>query len=156
MSHKGLQALMHDEGLRLKAYKDSAGIWTIGVGHTGKVDGVLIHEGMQITKSKALELLRQDVEIAENSINYHLKQPISQHQFDAFVNLAFNIGVTAFSKSTALREFNKGNVVKAAEAITWWVKAYDPKTKTKRTVEGLARRRARTKKMFERGEYITA
>ncbi|SMB88035.1 lysozyme [Pasteurella testudinis DSM 23072] len=156
ISIDGLRALQYDEGDRLTAYKDGAGIWTIGTGHTGKVDGVPIRAGMTITKAKSLELLREDVRIAENGVNYHVKRAITQQQFDAFVNLAFNIGVGAFAGSTALREFNKGNTKKAGEAIGYWNKLRNPRTKQLEFSQGLANRRVRNRRMFERGEYVTA
>lgn len=156
ISADGLRALQYDEGNRLTAYLDGAGIWTIGTGHTGKVDGIPIHKGMTISAEKSLELLREDVRIAQNGVNYHVKQPMTQQQFDAFVNLAFNIGVGAFSKSTALREFNRGNIKKAGEAIGYWNKLRNPRTKQLEFSQGLANRRVRNRCMFDRGEYVTA
>ncbi len=41
------------EGLRLTAYQDSVGVWTIGYGHTGPD----VHPGMTITEEQADELL---------------------------------------------------------------------------------------------------
>ncbi|KGQ33189.1 lysozyme [Gallibacterium anatis] len=156
MSDKGLAALRFDEGEKLTAYRDVAGILTIGVGHTGKVDGVRIHEGMKITAGKSMELLRQDLAVSENCVNYFLKGKINQHQFDALVNLVFNIGAGNFEKSTVLRECLKGNFKKAGEAICYWNKVTNPKTGKLETSQGLSNRRKRTRLMFDRGEYVTA
>ncbi|WKT00516.1 lysozyme [Gallibacterium salpingitidis] len=156
ISDKGLAALRYDEGIKLTAYKDTAGIWTIGVGHTGKVDGITIREGMRISDGKAMELLREDVAIAENVINYYLRGKLTQNQFDALVNLVFNIGARNFEKSTVLRECLKGNFAKAGEAIGYWNKITNPRTGKLELSEGLANRRKRTRAMFERGEYVTS
>lgn len=48
----GLALIKQYEGLRLTAYQDSVGIWTIGYGHTGKVDGEAVCKGMKITSAK--------------------------------------------------------------------------------------------------------
>lgn len=155
-SEKGLAALKYDEGMKLVAYKDSAGIWTIGIGHTGKVDGIKIHEGMKISEGKAMSLLREDLSIAENVVNYYLRGKLTQYQFDALVNLVFNIGARNFEKSTTLRECLKGNFAKAGEAIGYWNKVTNPKTGKLELSQGLLNRRKRTRAMFERGEYVTA
>lgn len=39
ISSDGIKALKGSEGLRLKAYQDEKGVWTIGYGHTGNVNG---------------------------------------------------------------------------------------------------------------------
>lgn len=48
------------EGVKLTAYQDTGGVWTIGFGHTGSVDGVPIAAGMTITMEKAEDLLAID------------------------------------------------------------------------------------------------
>ena len=85
------------EGLRLTAYRCPSGIWTIGYGHTSNV-----HKGDTITQSQADEYLRQDIEPIEAYLN-NLQLNISQNQFDALTSLIFNIGISAFSRSTLLK-----------------------------------------------------
>lgn len=92
LSEKGKQFIANEEGLRTKAYKDSKGIWTIGVGHTGKVDGKSVGPGMEITKEKAMELFTQDVAKFENYVNKVVKVPVTQNMFDAMVSYSFNVG----------------------------------------------------------------
>lgn len=82
------------EGVRLTAYKDSAGILTIGVGHTRGVKA-----GMKITQKQADSLLRGDLLNVENYVN-GLGIRFTQGQFDALVSLIFNIGQGNFAKST--------------------------------------------------------
>jgi lysozyme len=68
-SDYALQRLKEFEGLRLEAYKCPAGVWTIGVGHTGEVDGEPVGRGMLISQAKAMELLREDVKRFERYVN---------------------------------------------------------------------------------------
>lgn len=94
------------EGERLKAYKDSAGIDTVGIGHV-----ILPNErellSKQISNQESYNLFKKDAQIAANDINSHIKFPLTQNQFDALVSLVFNIGVGAFNSSTALRQLNE-------------------------------------------------
>lgn len=87
-SDNGLHLIKQFEGCKLTAYKCPAGIWTIGVGHTGGVT-----PGMTITQAKADELLRKDVERFEKAVNaYVAKLGLNQNQFDALVSFTFNGG----------------------------------------------------------------
>lgn len=65
ISEKGINFLIQEEGEVLKAYKCAAGVWTIGVGHTGAD----VKEGMLITKEKSRELLKFDLRRFENAVN---------------------------------------------------------------------------------------
>src|SRR5579875_391443 len=56
-SKQGLALTEQFEGLRLKAYQDANGVWTIGYGHTGPD----VHAGLSITQEQAEALLLQDV-----------------------------------------------------------------------------------------------
>lgn len=89
----GLSLIKEFEGLRLTAYKDPVGIWTIGWGHTGKVNGKAITSGLKITEKQAEELLLQDIKKFENHVNtYHKKYNFNENEFSALVSFAYNIG----------------------------------------------------------------
>ena len=60
-SERGIEMIVAFEGIELTAYRCPAGIWTIGVGHTGSVDGEAIYAGMSITREKALDILQSDL-----------------------------------------------------------------------------------------------
>lgn len=92
MSKQGIDFLIREEGERLCAYRDIVGIWTIGVGHTGWVDDKRVCEGMRISQEKSREILLADLRRFERAVNNEVVLPLSQHQFDALVSLAFNIG----------------------------------------------------------------
>lgn len=95
MSKEGKEKLKNHEGLRLEAYDlEGKGVYTIGYGHYGTIDGKPIQKGQKITKEKAEELFEKDVTAKENLVKAQLKKagittPISQKQFDAMVNYAF-------------------------------------------------------------------
>lgn len=130
MSDHGRKLLMEREGCRLKAYKDSVGVWTIGVGHTSGSGPPHVKQGMTITQGHASTIFADDVAEFEDGVSLLLDgKPIEQHQFDAFVSLAFNIGLGAFASSTALRKFLEGAHGHAAEAILMWNKPAEVKAR---------------------------
>lgn len=93
------------EGLRLKAYKCPAGIWTIGIGST-YFDGKKVTEGMVITKEQAYEQLERDLASFEKSVTNLVKKPINQDQFDALVSLCYNIGAGNLGRSSVIKKVN--------------------------------------------------
>lgn len=123
ISSNGITKLKREEGERLKAYLDSRGIPTIGVGHTGKVDGKPVALGMTITADKSSELLKGDLQWVEDAIISLVRVPLNQNQYDALCSLIFNIGKTAFTGSTVLRQLNMKNYQAAADAFLLWKKA---------------------------------
>ena len=92
-----IQAIKQFEGLRLKAYRCPAGIWTIGYGHTR---GVKV--GQQITRAQADSLLVGDLLPYVQYVN-KLGVCKTQGQFDALVDFAYNLGMAALSSSTLLQ-----------------------------------------------------
>lgn len=123
ISNNGIAKLKLEEGEKLTGYKDTRGIPTVGVGHTGLVDGMPVSVGMVITKEKSTELLRSDLKWVKKSIADNVKAPISQNQYDALCSLIFNIGASAFVGSTVLRKLNAKDYSGAADAFLMWKKA---------------------------------
>ena len=80
-SAEGLSLIKKFEGCELYAYQCSAGVWTIGYGHTKDVE-----PGMQITKEDAEEMLVEELHEYESYINDFVTAPLSQNQFDALVS----------------------------------------------------------------------
>ena len=97
-SGKAYSLIQQSEGLQLTSYRCPSGIWTIGYGHTSGVT-----EGMTITVEEANEFLRQDIVFAEDVVNAQ-GLTLRQCQFDALVSLVFNIGGSAFRRSTLLKK----------------------------------------------------
>jgi lysozyme len=121
-SPAGRVAIARREGNVLKAYRDTKGIWTIGVGHTAAAGSPAPKAGMTITAAQSDEILTRDLANVEAAVNSAVKVPVSQGQFDALVSLAFNIGNSGFKKSTLVKRLNTGDVAGAAEAFMMWNK----------------------------------
>jgi len=88
----GLKLIESFEGLRLTAYQDSVGVWTIGYGHTRGVA-----QGQTITQQQAEAFLQQDLAVAEGAVN-GLNQTLTDNQFAALVSFTFNLGGGNLSK----------------------------------------------------------
>jgi lysozyme len=116
----GLQLITSSEGLRLQAYQDIAGIWTIGYGHTGGVQ-----PGMNITAAQATQFLMQDLATIEGQIaSATADVPTTDNQFAAMVSLGFNIGWGNFKTSSVLRFHLAQQPANAATAFDLWDKAH--------------------------------
>lgn len=82
-----LDVIRNEEACELKAYRCSAGVWTIGYGHTAGVT-----EGMVISQAHAEELLKSDVIDCATRMASYIKAPVTKWQFIALVSLSFNVG----------------------------------------------------------------
>lgn len=133
------------EGLRLEAYQDSVGVWTIGYGTTARAGvGISPRPGMVITEAEASHYLEKAVSKFADSIRSAITAPINENEFGAFVSLAYNIGPGAFKRSSSLRHFNNGDKARAAQNILLWNKAGG------KVLRGLVRRREAEKALFEK------
>jgi lysozyme len=101
----GRAFITHEEGEVLHTYRDSGGVLTIGVGHTGAD----VKEGMTITHEKSQELLSADIIKFERAVDMAVKVPLTQNQYNALVSFCFNLGGGALRKSSLLRQINSGN-----------------------------------------------
>lgn len=135
-SNNGIQLIKTFEGERLVAYQDSVGVWTIGVGHTGLVDGKFICKGMTITSQKSSELLKEDIEIFENAVN-KLNFPFNQNQFDALVSFSFNCGVESLKTLVKNR-----NLQQIGDALLLYNKAGG------KVLQGLVTRRKKERELY--------
>lgn len=145
ISQAGLDLIKRFEGLSLTAYKDVAGVPTIGYGTTRYPDGSMVRLGDKCTEAQAEEYLRDDVAGCEEAVNQYIGVPLSQAQFDALVSLVYNIGAGAFSESTLRRKLNAGDYQGAAVEFDRWVHAGG------RKVGGLIKRRRAERELFESG-----
>jgi lysozyme len=141
-SDSGLSILKQFEGLRLNAYKDSVGVWTIGYGHTSMAGEPFVMAGLKITNQEAENILRRDVVKYERAVESKLTRVPNQNQFDAMVSLCYNVGGGNFAKSSVLRFFNAGQDAKAANAFLAWNKAGG------RVFAGLTRRRGAEMELY--------
>ena len=121
-SKAGITAIEAREGVRLKAYRDTKGILTIGVGHTSAAGDPSVRAGMCITHDECDTILSRDLADCEAAVNSAVKIKITQGEFDALVSLAFNIGTGGFVKSSVVKRLNAGDRKGAAAAIMMWNK----------------------------------
>lgn len=114
-SRDGLRLTELFEGDVLTAYQDQRGVWTIGYGHTAGV-----HPGQTITQPQAEQYLAEDIRAAASFVNRVVRVKLTQGQFDAVVDFAFNVGITNFGKSTLLKEVNEGLFPEAIAQFDLW------------------------------------
>lgn len=127
------------ESLRLTAYQDVKGVWTIGYGHTGPETVA----GVVWTKELAEAVLLADTQRAVDCVNRSVFVPITQGEFDALVDFTFNVGCSAFEKSTMLKLINGYAFQAAAKEFERWVYAGG------QVVAGLLRRRLAEEAVFK-------
>lgn len=119
-SPAGLYAIRTREGCKLTAYRDSVGVWTIGVGHTGRMSPPLVNPSMVITTTQADQFLAADLAPTEAAINSGVTVPLTQNEFDALASLVFNIGVNGWRGSSVRRQLNLRNYRAAADDFLMW------------------------------------
>lgn len=132
-----LNLIKEFEGCRLKAYKCSAGKWTIGYGHTAGVK-----MGMVITKEQAEAFLESDLQEAEKDVDTLVTVHLTENQRGTLVSFVFNLGRESFRRSSLLAGVNAGEFLIAAQEFPKWCYAGGKKNK------GLIRRRAAEKALF--------
>lgn len=137
ISEHGLNLIKHLEGLCLQAYQCSAGVWTIGYGHTRGV-----RPGDIIDEAQACIFLRQDVAASESTVMRFVTAALNQHQFDALVSFVFNLGSGNFAASTLLKKLNAGDYAGAADELLRRIHAGG------KSLPGLARRREAERTLF--------
>ncbi len=110
----GQEVVKHFEGLRLEAYRDPAGIWTIGYGHTRGVK-----EGMVISYPHAMEFLGMDWAEALGQ-TLHLCPRVRDNRLEALTDFVFNLGAGRLAASTLRRLVNRGEWRRAGEEFPKW------------------------------------
>ncbi len=133
MSAHGRALLAQWEGVELHEYLDASNLPTIGVGHlirhdeerTGmlRIDARRVPYKYGISREDAMALLGEDLRWAESVVNEQVKVELEQHQFDALVSFAFNIGSGRFIESTLLKCVNSRNFDAVPAQFLRWVNA---------------------------------
>lgn len=132
--NEALTIVAEFEGLKLDAYLCPAGVPTIGYGSTGPH----VKLGMKITKAKALQLLRDDMQIAVRKLYGAIKAPVidglTDEQYAALLSFVFNVGL----KPTwgIVRQLNAGKLELVPGELMKFTKANGKQLK------GLVRRRS--------------
>lgn len=134
-SDKGINLIKKYEGLRLKAYKCPAGVWTIGYGHTQGVK-----PNMTITEGQADAYLLEDLEKIEAYVNaYDSTYHWTQNEFDALVSFTFNCG-----KANLKNLLKEGR--RSKQEISTHIPSYNKAAGV--TLSGLVKRRKEEQALF--------
>lgn len=118
------------EGYSDRPYLDIVGVQTIGFGRT---EGV--RPGEKTTPQRELVLVLKDLEGRKAAVALCVKVPLHQHELDAYMSLAYNIGTSAFCGSTLVEKLNQEDYIGACREIQRWNRAGG------REVAGLTKRR---------------
>ncbi|MFC3117648.1 lysozyme [Jhaorihella thermophila] len=149
MTDRGLMALARHEGIVPGPYRDSAGTWTFGIGHTaaaGPPDPALMPRGMPDDLDagirEAFRVFRADLSAYEADVLRAVTVPLAPHEFDALVSFHYNTG--GIAKAALTRHLNAGNRVAAADAFLNW-----------RRPAAIIPRREAERDLFRHGRYPT-
>lgn len=151
MTIEGYELIKHFEGCKLKAYKCSAGVWTIGYGNTTYLNGNKVKENDVITQEQADALFKDTVDKFEYQVKMilgdTLKAILPESSISALVSFAYNVGIGAFAKSTLLKiiKQNKNNLKDIEVQFKRWNKANG------KVLEGLVSRRNAEFEMYKNG-----
>lgn len=161
INDEGLAKLKQWEGLVLFAYDDFdppnarrkimpgdvvRGTLTIGYGSTGPH----VKPGLEWTERQAEHGLRVDLMRFENAVSRLVTVPLTDNQFSALVSFAFNVGVSAFQKSTLLRRLNAGDYDAVPGELMKWTRSKG------RVMQGLVNRRSAEAGLWAKGAFVAS
>ncbi len=111
----------HDgvEGREYIPYRDVAGVMTICDGHTGKD----IIPGKKYSDAECDALLQKDLAPVQRTVDTAVKVPLSKYQKAALYSFTYNVGQSAFTKSTLLKKLNTGDIKGACDELRRWTYA---------------------------------
>lgn len=133
------------EGFSAKPYLCPAGVPTIGYGSTRYENNMPVHlHDIPIDEPRAISIMLTTLLSYEADVNRYLKVPVTQSQFDALVDFAYNLGSKNLLNSKLLRMLNGNDFKGAAEQFEHWVFADGKK------LSGLILRRKAERELFER------
>lgn len=126
-SARGICAIARHEGIVPAPYRDSVGVWTVGIGHTaaaGDPDPARMHRGMPADIDGAIldmvRLFEEDLGRYEAEVDAALRVPVAQHEFDALVSWHYNTGAVA--RASLVRALNDGDRRAAADGFMAWTR----------------------------------
>jgi lysozyme len=142
LNTRGLAIIKEFEGLRTKAYRCPAGVWTIGYGHTSQAGPPAVKSGMTVTAKEAAAILAADAEKFAKSVSDVVKVALSDDQFSALVSFAYNVGIGNFRSSSVLKAVKARDFDAVPRRLALWIKAGG------RVLPGLIKRRAAEAALF--------
>lgn len=144
LSAAGLVGIALHEGYTDKAVTPLPGdVPTVGFGTTTRPDGSPVRMGDTVTPPQALTRALADVQKFEGALKQCVRVPLHQHEYDAFLSFAYNVGAGAFCNSTMARRLNAGDYAGACAEFERWTffQGRDCRDPSNRC-QGLAKRRA--------------
>lgn len=148
ITSQGVQLIKTFEGFSSIPYICQAGVNTIGYGHAIRKGEKWDNPNAIITEEEAIELLRQDVNIAERAVLRLIRVPLEDWHFDSLVSFTFNLGSGALQASTLRRRLNEGDYYGASLQFDRWVYGGG------RRLPGLVRRRRAERILFQSGMLL--
>ena len=136
--------IMAWEGCQLQVYLDAAGKPTVGFGHLLEPNEP---HPMSLTLEQACQYFDRDLEEHAQAVDDMITVDVAQHEFDALVSFAFNLGADALRRSTLLRKVNDRRFDDAAHEFERWVYAGQKK------LLGLVKRRKAECDVFTDANY---
>jgi lysozyme len=138
-SQSGIDLIKEFESWSADLYRCPANLPTIGWGHVVRPGETY---KVPITREQGEAILAKDLERFEREVERAVRVDLDQHQFDALVAFAFNVGAAAFRNSTLLRMLNEGQTDQAADQFPRWNKSGG------KVLAGLTRRRNAERELF--------
>ncbi|WP_454880655.1 lysozyme [Sphingobacterium detergens] len=148
ISQNALRLVKGFEELRLNAYPDNFGVWTLGYGTVRWPDGRKVSPGDRIKDEKeAYELLNYSLISPTRIVNSHVKFRLTQNQFDVLASIVYSIRGLEFNRSRLLYFLNDGDILKAADSILD-IPVEKCRMRCNRELGHLKRRRLRERELF--------
>ena len=138
-SEEGKDLIKKFEGVRLKAYKCSAGVPTIGFGNTFYENGVKVKMSDSITLERARSLFDMLLPKYEKIVLNKVKRVLKQNEFDALVSHTYNTG----GSSTLFKLVNAN-----LDCSSWWLNKYT--TANGKKLKGLVERRKQEYELYSK------
>jgi lysozyme len=154
VSDKAIKVIKHHEGVRQRAYRCPARLWTIGVGHVlypsqGAMkfelrDSVSLkpEDDRQFSIEEVDAILKSDLARFERGVEQFIPVQLTQNQFDACVSFAFNVGLGTLQRSTFRQKVIRGDIEGAADELLKYCMAGG------KPLKGLQNRRIDERAMF--------
>ncbi|MFM5393164.1 lysozyme [Aeromonas veronii] len=121
LSALGFVGILNRENIKLEAYPDPVHGWQVPTIGAGSTEGV--KRGDKLTPLQAINRSLHEVHSYETTLKACIQVPLYQYEYDAYVQLAHNIGPTAFCRSTIVVRLNAGDYQGACDAILLFKRA---------------------------------
>jgi len=142
ISQEGKDLIIKFEGIRLNAYKCSAGVPTIGIGNTYYPNGDKVKMGDTITLEQAKNLFDDLIVRYERIVESKLKVDVKQNEFDALVSHTYNTGGSTTLFKLVNMEANKDKIK------DWFLTKYI--TANGKVLQGLKNRRLKEWELYNK------